>query len=645
VTRALGSLSGFALVLLGAGSAAGAGTTLDAVNMANVKFRLDGELKEWPGKMDALSHTVQGSAGGESAAGQVGYDDGNLYVAFKVSDKNLVRTSSYATHEDHGSIILSFPTGKGGFTTYELLLFQGDPGKVKGSVRTKSGAVSGAELVEAPAKSGYTFEAKIPWSALPQAASVRVGLRAVLRYTDSDSPGSVKSVLATGTGSSGAAMPRLRFENEQGLSADLIQRNNLSETPAREAYGDLDGDKMLERVAIYGGYLTILGPRYRGGKQFYFGELGVADANMVTRLELRDFDGDKKDEILIQKRVGAPEKYREIVQVLKIGTDDVPWAAFSHEVAIVTEKGKIENEVSITTKGKLPAIVVAQDKAEGFEAGSYAEPLSGDMPSALLPWESVKSRTFQWDGKAFSKVDEATGTPSVKKPGKKPTVNKPEGPPPPPAPRPPTADEMLDRLYALYRKDRKLGTKAPRFDFVTDVAAGPETERVLVHDKDIVVFGKGYRGGTTYSFITIGVADAKDILDVTARDLTGDGKAEVVVRALLHAKASKELGGDEVDRYALFVYQVTEGSIRRVFSAETGRALKENRVLGTIAFVPDQRGVRIELKPGRAVGWTEKTYPFPADTSAAGGLEPLILPWAGSSSRKYSFDGSAFALR
>ncbi|MFO0572191.1 MAG: sugar-binding protein, partial [Polyangiaceae bacterium] len=633
MTRFSTALASFTAVALSAGGAMAAGTTLDAINMANIKLRLDGELKEWPGKMDSLSHAVQGSAGGESAAGQIGYDDQYLYVAFKVSDKQLVRTSGYGASEDHGSLLIAFPSGKGGYTNYELLLFQGDPGKVAGSVRTKGGAVKGAQLVEAPAKNGYTFEAKIPWSAMPQSASVRVGMRAVLRYTDSDSPGSVKSVLATGTGSGGGSLPRLRLENEQGLSASLLKQKGLSETAAREAYGDINGDKMLERVAVYGGFLTIVGPHYRGGDQFYFGELGVADASMVTNLILRDFDGDGKDEILIQKRVGAPEKYREILQVMKIGTDDAPWAAFSHEVAIVTEKGKIENDVSVAMKGKLPAITVAQGKADGFEPDSYAEPLSGDMPSALLPWESVKSRTFQWDGKAFSKVDEATGTPSLKSGGKK-AAKKPAGPPPPPPPRPPTADEMLDRLYALYRKDRKVGTKPPRFDFVTDVAGNTDTERVLVHDRDIVVFGKGYRGGTTYSFITIGVADPKDVLDVTARDLTGDGKAEIVVRALLHAKASKELGGDVVDRYALFVYQVTESAIRRVFAAETGRALKENRVLGTIAFVPEKSGVRIELKPGRAVGWTEKSYPFPTDTTAAGGLEPLLLPWAGSSSRK-----------
>lgn len=624
--------------------ASAAGRTLEAIPMAGAKIRIDGDLREWPGKMTDLTQSLQGSS--DAASGHVGYDDSHVYVAFRVSDKTLVRTSSYGTSEDHASLVVAFPTGKGGYVTEELLLFQGDPGKVGGAVRTKSGAVAGATLVEAPSKTGFVFEAKVPWSAFSKAGTVRVGLRGALRYTDSDAAGSVKGVIGTAAGS-GGSLPPLLLENEQGLDKSLIRAKSLPSAPAREAYGDVSGDKMLERVAVYGGYLTITGPRYRGGNQFYFGELGVSDAGMVTRLELRDFDGDGKDDILIQKRIGASDKYREIVQIMKIGSEDTPWAAFSHEVAIVTEKGKVQNEVLLGTRGKLPTIEIAQGKAEGFEPDSYAEPVSGDMPGTLLPWESVKSRTFQWDGKQFGKVGEGAQAPKAggKKPGKKPGESAPAGPPQPPAPRPPTADEMLDRLYALYRKDRKLGTKAPRFDFVTDVAGGSETERVLVHDKDIVVFGKGYRAGTTYSFITIGVADAKDIVDVTARDLTGDGKAEIVVRGLLHAKASKELGGDVVDRYALFVYQVTDGGVRRVFAAETGRALKDNRVVGTIAFVPAKAGVRIELRAGRAIGWTDKTYPFPPDTTAAGGLEPLLLPWGSAGARKYEFDGSAFALR
>jgi hypothetical protein len=179
---------------------------------------------------------------------------------------------------------------------------------------------------------------------------------------------------------------------------------------------------------------------------------------------------------------------------------------------------------------------------------------------------------------------------------------------------------------------------------VTDVADDERSERVLIHDKDIVVFGKGYREGKSYAFITVGVADRKDILDATARDLTGDGKAEIIVRGVLHAKASKELGGDMVDRHALFVYQVGDQGLRRIFAAETGRAVGDSSIVGAIAFRPIARGLAIELRAGRAIGWTEQSYPFPPDSTTAGGLEPLILPWMGET-RRYRFDGNAYVMK
>ena len=234
------------------------------------------------------------------------------------------------------------------------------------------------------------------------------------------------------------------------------------------------------------------------------------------------------------------------------------------------------------------------------------------MGGTILPWESVKSKSFKWQGDGFKPAGETTWTPKVTaaKGGPAPKVRA-EGPAQPPAPRAPTSDELLDRVYALYKQDRGAGGARPRFDFVTDVAGDSGPERVLIHDRDLVVFGKGFRAGTSYAYITIGVGEGKDIVDATARDLTGDGKAEIIVRGVLHAKASKALGAASVDRYALFVYGIQGDALVRVFAAETGRAV-------------------------------EKTYPFPVDTTTAGGLEPLLLPWGSAGSRKYKWDGRAY---
>lgn len=619
-----------------------AGRPLVAEPREGQKIRIDGELREWPARMTPLSETLDGKS--IEARAVIGYDEKNLYLALRVADKRIARTANAGAAEDHATLYLAFPRGRD-YVTYGVQVYPGKPGKVPGVVRLDGKAVAGSKAVENPTDKELLLEAQIPWSTFPEAKKTRVGLRAAVMYTNADAPGAVKSVVSTSTGKSGRGLAALALESEQGLLA-LLADKGLSDAPAREAFGNLSGDGMLERVAVFGPFLTISGPSFRGGKEFYFSELGVASADMVQRVQLADFDGDGREEVVIRKRVGDADKYREVLEVLKIGKDDAPFVAFSHEVAIKTPDGSIQNKVKIDANG----IEIAQGDSDGFEPDTYAEPLAGNMPSALLPWESVGTRRFKWEGNGFTKAGEAGFEPKTRAGGDKPDKGgkkvakkaSGEGRVEPPAPRPPSADELLDRVYALYRRDRSASGK-PRFDFVTDVSGDSAPERVVVHDKDLVVFGKGFRGGTSYSFISVGVTEPKDILDATARDLTGDGKAEIVVRAVMRAKASKALGGDTVDRHALLVYGLKEEALVRVFAAETGRALGKNQILGAVSFEPAERGLRIELRPARAVGWTEESYPFPPDATTAGGLEPLLLPWS-SDKRRYRYDGKAFVL-
>jgi hypothetical protein len=620
------------------------GRSITAEPMAGEQVRIDGDLREWPNKMTDLGDTLSGS--GARAAVTLGYDEASLYVVLKVMDKHIVRTPAANESEDHATLLLAFPHGRD-FNTYELELFPGNPGKVAGVVKLRGQVVSGAKIVEAPSDGGLHVEAQIPWSVFPDAAKVRVGLRAAVTYTDADAPGSVSGIVGTAPGRNGRALPPLLLEAEDGLETQLLRPKGLS-LATREAYGNVSGDGMYERVAVFGTNLAIVGPHFRGGKEFYFADLGVKQPSMVTRLELVDFDGDGRDEIVIEKRVGAPNKYRDVITVTKVGTDDTPYQAFAQEVGIKTADGRIQNHVSF----KDGAIEISQGESDGFDPATYAEVTPSDMGSALLPWESVGSRTFKWQGKGFVAAGETPFTPNggsgkvanASGKGDK-SREKSDEPRPPPTPRAPTSDELLDRVYALYRKDRGVGGSKPSFDFVTDVAGDATPERVLVHGKDLVVFGKGFRSGMSYTFITIGAANPKDIVDVTARDLTGDGKAEIIVRAVLHSKASKALGGGSVERRALMIYGVKDDALTRVFGAETSRAVGHNEILGAVAFEPGKRGLDIDLRPARALGWTEQSYPFPPDTTSAGGLEPLLLPWGNAAQRSYRWDGSAYVLQ
>jgi hypothetical protein len=635
----------FALVTALPAGARARGRALEAVTLAGSKVRVDGLLREWPAELDALSETIQGSAAGgdPKATGAIGYDEKNIYVAMKIKDSKLVRTASFGDREDYGSLEIAFPSERG-FKAHSVRFYAGVIGKSAGTVKLDGSTVKGARIVEAPSEGGYSIEASVPWDVFPEASRGRAGLRGALRYVDVDG-GSVHAIVATG-GGSGSSLGPILLEAEQGLYRNLVKAKNLHETPARFGVGDIAGDSTLEIVALYGPFLTVVGSSYRGGKEFLYQDVGgIKDASDVTWFDVEDVTGDGKAEILLEKRVGTKDEYREVLQILRVADGDTPYVAFQHETGIVTKTGTIKNEVSVKRKGSRPNVVISQGKAEGFDPETYAEPLSGDMDPALFPWDKMKSKAFEWDGKQFAPAGTESWQPTMKAPGaapKRAAKTADEGPPAPPPPRPPSADELLDRVYALYRQERKTGIEKPRFDFVTDVAGDSSPERVLVHGKDVVVFGKKFKEGTSYVYTSVGVESSKDISDVTARDLTGDGKAEVIVRCVLHAKASKQLGGDVVDRHALFVYQVYETALRRVFAAETGRSVGDNAITEGVRFVPKGRATALELAPGRAIGWTEKTYPFPVDKSPYGGLEPLLVPWGDVSVKRYHYDGNVY---
>src|SRR6188768_881026 len=205
-----------ALLLTLATAAAGAANrSISAEPVDDVKIRIDGDLREWPNKMTDLGDTLEGkpSGGDPRVAATVAYDENSLYVVLKVFDQKIVRTTAAGASEDHATLFLNFPKGQ----TYSVELYPGQPGKVAGSIKVKGAPVAQSKIVEAPTDKGLSVEAQIPWTAFPEAARTRVGLRATITYTDADASGNVKAVIGTSQTRSGSGMPPLLMANEQGL--------------------------------------------------------------------------------------------------------------------------------------------------------------------------------------------------------------------------------------------------------------------------------------------------------------------------------------------------------------------------------------------------------------------------------------------
>ncbi len=637
---------------------------LDAFPFGDKKVRVDGLLKEWP-KLTPLEKALRGKVKG-GAEGLVGYDDQALYVAMRVRDSTFTRGRHYGEQEDYAQLELTVPRPGSGAVSYAIQLFAGEPGRTAGLVKLKGkGKLEGALLVEAPTAHGYDFEARIPWAALPATNDCRSGLRARLLYQDAGEG----SVARVATSASKGRLPQLTLEPEYALMQAVVEAKGLDVEPEREAFANLTGDRFLERIAIYDRYLTVTGYNYRGGREFYYQDLRLLEPSALRFFELADLSGDGKAEVVLVRREGTSSQGRDYLEVYTFPSSDAPpRKIFQHEVGIRCAAGVVENEVRLARRGKQRTLVVSRGKHRGLELERWEEPIAGgEVQPALLPWQAIESRAYAFEGGRFDVVEEKEKASGVKAPPAR-GQRLWSGTRPPTAggagsssrrdrtgvsssqgqatrvlepPRPPKTAELMREVYSLYRREQRAHGKA-RFDFVINTYGDEVPERVLLHGLDLVVFGEHFQDATTYAFTKVALKEPSDVLSVSAADLTGDGYAELIVRGTLAAKASRALGGHTVQRHALLVYKVRAGGIERIFAAETGRTLRKASVLGRVSFVPIARGVEIRLAPGKAIEFTEQSYPFPQDPGPYGGLEPLLLPWGGREAQSYRYDGDSF---
>jgi hypothetical protein len=600
-------------------SARADGTALRADLVEAKSIKLDGVPKEWS-SLVTLSYTVKGHLGKPDleARAALAYDANNLYVAADVTDDVLRGGGG-----DRIEVVLGFPGG----VVHEVELYPGDPGKTPGSAKTRDGAtISGAKVVEAPRAGGWTLEASVPWSAFPTARQVRVGMRGAIFVHDVDAGSSDKNVIGTAPSAAYASLPSLNTESEQSLHDGLLKDKGLRGAPRFNLLADVAGDAMKERVLVFDRYLVVLGSNFRKGSEYYFSDVGVDAANLLS-CEVRDVTGDGQSEIILRKRLVSGSKSRELFQVLSFGSGETPTSIFQHEVGIATDVGSLSNDVSYVPDGSRTAIKITPGSARGFNAGNYREPTETSYDPVLLPWGPIASQLYKMSGSTFARASEERQAPTAA-----PAPPEASLPRPPP---PPSASELMEKVYDLYKRERGVSGR-PRFDLAVDVAGDAQAERVLLHDRDIVIFGKGFKNGSGYTYLTLQqFAAPTDILEMTARDVTGEGKAEILVKGVLHAAGP---GGGTVDREVLLVFQVQSDQIKRVFAAEIARAMGKKRVTSAVRFP----GGGIELSPGTAVEWTAATYPFQQDAGQVGGLEPLLLPWSGLAPQRYRWSAGSF---
>ncbi len=599
------------------------GLRLEAIEK-DKPVKLDGVPMEWP--PFAKAGTVVKGAGKTAMMIGLQYDDAKLYVGAEI------KASAFAVGRDHVSLVLAVPTPGGTYATYDLGIYPGKPGESEGSIRYGGkGTVPGAKIVEAPETGGYTLEAVIPWSALPEAQSTRVGIHGVARYVGGEDE------LATGPVNlqRPASMAWIPSEPELSMIEQFLAPRGLTKaSPTFDAVADLTGDGVRERIAVFEHYITICGSSYLGGTGFFFRDLG----GELVRLDVRDATGRGKGDVVVRRRASVGDGQREYLEVLSaLSNADEPRVTFAHEIEVRQSDKHIDNSVRLS-RG---VIEVTVEPATNWDALSYQEPIASDVEPILFPWGSVRSQTWRWDGSHFTKAKEVAQKEQI--PGGGTVDHPPPHPAEPPTPKVARGGNLSESMLDQYRRDRGIaGDAQPKSDLRVQVTGDARPERVVLVGKDIVVFGPGFKGGTGYSFVTLAqFADPADVTEMSARDLTGDGNADLIVRGVRHRNAD----GGNVDSEMLFVYQVSSDAITRVFGIETARERGSKRVQGLVQFIPAPGNKTFDVlaAPGRATGWTEKTYPWAQDPPGGSDVEPLLLPWSGISSVRYRWNGTGFA--
>lgn len=598
--------------------------------------RLDGVISEWP-PLAKAKVLVRGSGARASMSVGLLYDDSKLYVGGDVAD------ASFVAGRDHVSLVLAVPQPGGPYAIYDIGLYAGKPGESEGSVRLGKRALNGAKIVEAATTGGYTFEASVPFAALPEARSTEVGIRGVAQYVGGD------VTIATGPGDAlhPRSMPWVPSEPELSMIEQLLAPKGLTKTvPVAEVVADLTGDGIRERVAVYEHYLTICGTSYLAGTGFFFRDL----VGELIKLEVRDVTGRGKGDIIVRRQASAGDGTREYLEVLSIlDPSREPRLTFAHEIAVRQSDHRVDNSVRLG-RGEID---VSTEPATRWDATSYQEPVASDVEPILLPWGAVRSQTWRWDGSRFAKAKEVAQReqgPVIGSTARAAAADE-SGPPArpaePPTPRVIRGSNLSASALDAFRRDRSLGAEArPKTDLQVNVTGDERPERVVLFGRDVVVFGPGFKGGVGYAYTTLSqFADGNDVRDLSARDLTGDGAAELLVRGVRHVSS----GRGPVDVEVLFVYRVDDtGSVERLFGIESGRDQATKRVQGLVQLVPAPGGKSFDIvsAPGRASGWTAKTFPWPQESPGTGAeIEPLLLPWGGVKSARYSWNGSEFVLK
>lgn len=575
-------------------------------------IRVDGALREWRG----VRFLDVGEGADASMRIALAYDGGGLYVGADVRDDRFVRG------EDAIVLTLALPRARGeALDGVEVWLRAGEPGRSAGSVaigalgRRPSDA-SGAQIVEAPARGGYTLEAFVPWRAIPGSERWQEGRGTVrLRDVDQAAHPTVESepALAPVEPAHLERLPSLAPSGGESAAFQsfLASRSLEGARPAHDLRGDVGADGRPERVSIVDRFLVVTGAGWQEGRGYSFLQLPVTSAADVREPRLVDLTGDGKSELTVTLRQSDARGSRDVWQVFSFAGAQ-PAAVFAIETRKATGAGAVDASVRVTRgrrRGEAPTIEARVGRAQGLDASTLEEAPATDAEPILLPWGPVLSRTYRWDGRTFARTGEQPN-PRYVDPAQQAAAQA-QAQAQVSAPAAPGVEELL----AAFRRERGIGDRQrATYRGRANVAAGAEPEEVVAYGRDLVVLGPGFRGGTGWFHFEIPAREPGDVLEVRTAEVTGDAREEILVRV-------RQRIGD-VTREVLLVYQFTPVGFPALLTREVAREQAGRRIENEVRA----GGGTLEIRPGTARGWDAASWPY-SDAPGGDGVVPPLLPW------------------
>jgi len=621
--------------LLWVGDVARAQHALNVPAVGKAGVRVDGDLGDWRG----VAFKTLGDDDAGSLQYALGYDGQALYVGARVLDDELVRGKHPSAREDALVLALALPRAGGGFAGSEIWLYAGIPGEQASVAAIAAGGaaqqrIPAVKVVEGPlaGRAGYVLEARVPWNALAGAGDFMLARGAIRLHDVDGKPGARAAVHASARAERAGALPPLLCEGGPNAAiADFLRAKDLTSSSVRyDRVGDAMGDARLERVVVAGTFAAIVGPEIEGGSGFHFQDLPVTMASAVQRAELRDLSGDGKVELALHLRQQNELGARELWQVIELSSGK-PRPVFALELRKETEQGHVAAELDITPgRGAAPpSIEVRIGSAQGLGPENFREQPARGVEPILLPWGDTARRVYRWDGARYAVAEQEPNRAAHAAAEPRAQAEASSQPKPEPARVVHEQPVGTAQLVAAFRAARGIDPALrPRYVQHANLAEDRRIESLMLFGKDLLVLGKGYRGGSGFFYYSLPVHDGSDIQRVFTGDVTGDGRRELFVRF-------KQLIGD-VQREILLGYSFSEQGAQPILAVEVRRAQADRSIGNIVRLARDGDHWALQIAPGSARGWNARSYPFVAES--ADGYGPLLLPWKDRAVR-YRFDG------